>query len=280
MIDIHRHAGGPDALVWTEPPCIYFDTWALTKFAKEAAYRTKFLQLFKDRGTLVFSLMNVGEIGLYKRPNWPDMRAFLEKVGPYWFPLTIDPLAVIERQEAGNNPPDAYASVQFLQDPQFAALLLAGDLTLVHVVDLTRGPAGDDLRNVTAARIDEVRASLDRHRQAYLKDLKELNAKWPVVKFDPDKPMRQIYNAFIRLCVTDTFKLTDHHCRDLFHSITAVGCGQMVLLDGHWAEQARKVLHLLEMPADLRIYDPSQVFHFLSDLAAHPASRGLHRPPI
>src|SRR5437667_12258679 len=113
MIEIYGRTGQCDALVWTEPPSIYFDTWALTRFATDATYQTRFLNLFKDRGTLLFSLMNVVEIASYAVPQWPEMRSFLEKIGPHWFPLTIDPLGVIARQEPGENRLDAFAISEF-----------------------------------------------------------------------------------------------------------------------------------------------------------------------
>src|SRR5881397_1561401 len=87
MIVLERRNGEERVFAWTESPSIYFDTWALTRFARDATYQTRFFNLFKDRGTLLFSLMNVAEIGLYAGSEWPEMRSFLEKIGPHLRPL-------------------------------------------------------------------------------------------------------------------------------------------------------------------------------------------------
>jgi hypothetical protein len=279
MITIERNKENPEVLVWTEPPSIYLDTWALSTLAADATYQTRFWEHFMDRGTILFSLMNVLKIGSYSAPEWPAMRSFLEKVGQYWFPLTIDPIAIIDRQESGTNPPDACVSNAFLTDPHFAKLLMEGDLSLANIVDLTREPDAKDLKRVVADSTRKMRESIESWRREYSRNPNTLDAKWPKMKFNPLKPMRSLYNAFIRLCVTDSFKFTDNHGRDLFHTVAAIACGQIVLLDKHWAVQARKVQKQLALPTEfVNIYDPNQLDQFLEDLAKRPPSRGKHRP--
>ncbi len=103
----------------------------------------------------------------------------------------------------------------------------------------------------------------------------------PVLPHDDEKYMRPIYNAFLRLCVTDGFPFSDNHARDLFHAIASVGCAQMTLLDNHWAEQARKVLKMIGTPEGfVKIYSKRDVDLFLADFAKHPPSRGKQRPAI
>jgi hypothetical protein len=81
--------------------------------------------------------------------------------------------------------------------------------------------------------------------------------------------------------VKDSFAFDDNHARDMFHAIASVGCAHITLLDSHWAEQGRKVEKQFKSPAGFaKIYDPSQLQQFLTDLAAWPKSQGLQKPNI
>ena len=75
------------------------DTWALHRFSTDQALQEQFLAAFQDRGTLLISLMLAVEIVANASPARPELRAFLDAIGPYWVPLTIDPWAVINSQE-------------------------------------------------------------------------------------------------------------------------------------------------------------------------------------
>jgi hypothetical protein len=48
--------------VWSEPPLIYLDHWALRRLSENQTLGERFLAAFKNRGTVMFSLMNVVEI--------------------------------------------------------------------------------------------------------------------------------------------------------------------------------------------------------------------------
>jgi hypothetical protein len=171
--------------------------------------------------------------------------------------------------------------VGFVKDPKFSTKLRAGDLSLGNVVDLTRGQDGVLLKVETDKSTKEIVEGIAHHREEYQKDSRYLDRKWKLVPYDAEKYMRPIYNAFVRLCVTDGFPFSDNHARDLFHAIASVGCAQMTLLDNHWVEQARKVLRLIGAPADfVKIYSKGDVEQFLADLAKWPASRGKGRPAI
>lgn len=280
MIEIDRRNSAAEALIWTEEPNIYMDTWALTTFARDQSLQQQFLSIFADRGTLMMSVMLAVEIGANAAAEWPEMRALLDAIGPRWIPLTIDPFAVIDAQERGLDQHRACISSEFVTDRTFAAKLLAGDLSLGNVVDLTRGQDGIGLKAATDNGTAVITTQLAKHRVAHKADPQYLNREWKTLSWDSAKYMRPIYNAFVRQCVKDSFPLTDNHARDLFHAIASVGCAQMTLLDAHWAEQARKVLKQLRSPLDfVKVYGPKDVPQFLADLSACPRTRGSAKPP-
>src|SRR2546421_12513186 len=127
MIRLERVGGAWEALVWSEAPTIYLDTWALNLFAETAALRTQFLDLFKDRGTLALSLVGVGEIAAHMAPERPELRSFLESIGPHWIPITNDPFQVMHAQNTVQNLPSACLSSRFINDPDFSVALTKGD---------------------------------------------------------------------------------------------------------------------------------------------------------
>lgn len=277
MIRLDTRDGAIHATVWSEPPIIYMDNWALDRFSTDLVLRNEFLGLFRDRGTLAVSLMSVVEIGAHGAQHRPELRSFLEAIGPHWVPLTIDPFLVMNAQETSQERQSACLSSAFLNDPDFSSKLLADDLSLVHIVDLTRGGSGAMLKASSDGSTRELCDSINALRSNAASQT--LDRGWPEMLFDNRVSMRPIYNAFLRLCVKDSFTFTANHARDLYHAVTSMGCADMTILDSHWANQARKVQGLIGMPSDfVRIYSPHNLSQFLADLAALPPSRGLFDP--
>lgn len=266
---------GPDyeIEVSSDPPLIYLDHWALRRLSENAALGARFLEAFTHRGTVMFSLMNVAEIARDAAPHRAQqIRDFLEKLGPYWIPMTIDPLRIMEAEERRGTSDGMHpcVSVGFLLEPAFATKLTSGAVSLVHVVDLTRGPDGDELIHTTARSTAELLVSIQDRRAVYATNRKEIDKKYPLLSFDATKPMRGIYNGLVRYTITDTFTLNDQHARDLFHAIASVGCADMVTLDAHWAGQVGK----LKLPQEfVKIYSEAKLDAFFADLEAAPATR-------
>ena len=266
---------GPDYEfeVWAEPPLIYLDHWALRRLSENHTLGARFFGAFTRRGTVMFSLMNVAEIARDASPQRAqEIRNFLERLGSHWVPMTIDPIRIIAAEETGGTQGGAHPcmSVGFLTDPKFAARLTTGAVSLAHVVDLTRGPDGDDLRRAADRHTAKLQQNIRRWRKTYAASPKALDEKYPLLKFDATKPMRGIYCGLVRYTITDTFTLNDNHVRDLFHAIASVRCAQMVTLDTHWAGQVRK----LKLPSDfVEVYSEAELDQFLADLEAAPATR-------
>lgn len=279
MIQVDGNNGVTGVSAWSEPPLIYMDNWALSDFSTDASLRQRFLKLFKDRGTLAVSVMNAVEIASHHGEERPELRSFLGEIGPHWFPLTTSSDKVMEAQETDHDTQSGCFSEAFLSDPHFLSRLHTGNLTLVHLVDLTRGADGSALE--TADRSSEIAKALSSIRSKYAVDPKVLDTYWPALPFSSQAPMRPIYNAFMRLCVKQSFNLTKvNHLRDLQHAIASVACAEMTLLDKHWTKQAREVQKQLKMPSDfVKIYWRAEVEQFLADVAGYPPSRGLHDPP-
>ena len=271
MIEVRGKEGGYDFEVWTEPPCIYLDHWALRRLSEDDAQGDRFISALKQRGTLMFSVMNVAEIGAdasHRRSQ--QVRDFLRRIGLRWFPMTIDPLRVIRAEEEDAPSGKLHcASPEFLTDPAFAAKLLCGPLSLAHVIDLTAGRGGDCLRRVTECKTTQLLEELQRWRSLYRQEPEALDAQYPPLKFNANTPMRGIYNGLVRYTIKDTFPLDLNHMRDFCHATVSLRCADMVTLDSHWAAQAKK-LHLPD--GFVKVYSEPDLSNFLSHLEAASAT--------
>ena len=254
---------------------MYLDHWALRRLSENATLGGRFLDAFSHCGTVMFSVMNVVEIANDFSPERSQqIREFLEKLGPQWVPMTIDPLRIINAEETGTAANDVHPCVSagFLSDPQFAARLTTGAVSLAHVVDLTRGTNGKNLKSACDRNTALLRKNIQDWRDDHAKNPKDLDIKFPLLKFDAAEPMRGIYHGLARYTIIDDFPLDDNHARDLFHAVVSVRCADLVTLDSHWAEQVRK----LKLPADfVRVYSGKldSFDRFLSDLEEAPATR-------
>jgi hypothetical protein len=266
---------GPDYEfeVWEEPPLLYLDHWALRRLSENRQLGQRFLAAFEHRGTLMFSLMNVLEIARDASPQRASqVRSFLEKIEVHWVPMTIDPLRIVDAEETATTPDGNHAciSVGFITDPRFARRLTSGQVSLAHVVDLTRGAHGSQLRQENEADEKRLLDHLMDWRDAYAANPKVLDRKFPLLDFDPAKPTRGIYYGLARYTITDSFGVNGNHARDLFHAIASVRCAEMVTLDAHWTAQVAK----LKLPFDfVRVYSESEFARFLADLEALPPTR-------
>jgi hypothetical protein len=257
--------------VWEEPPLIYLDHWALRLLSEDLEFKNRFLVAFARRGTVMFSLMNVVEVA--KDPgNASQIRDFLARLGPHWVPVTIGPFRVIDAEESGRTPDgmDPCMSIGFLTDPMFVARLVAGTVSLAHVVDLTRETNSAGFIAADDRTTDDLLREINTGRGKYASDPQSLEKMYPNLSFDRKAPMRGIYNGLIRLSIKDSFPLNRNHARDLYHALVPVRCADMVTLDNHWSGQVQK----LRLPVDfVRVYSRSNFQDFLRDLEAAGRSR-------
>lgn len=263
MVVIQRDGADYILEVFSEPPLIYLDHWALRLFSSDPDLRNRFLTIFKTRGTLMMSLMNVVEIaGNVSESTAAELRSFLEEIGPHWVPSTIDPIRIIEAEQGVPTDVHPCISKGFLTEPKFAKRLVEGAVNLTHVVDLTRGDEGKEQRESTSKSSQKLLGHLENWRKIHASRPKALDTEYPKLPFDEERPMRPIYHGLVRYTITDSFALNENHVRDLYHTIAAVRCADMVLLDPHWLGQTRK----LKLPEGfVLLYGRSEIEQFLKD---------------
>jgi hypothetical protein len=267
MVKIEDVGSNKEAACWIERPGIYLDHWAMRLFAEDTARRERFREVLKTKGTVLISIMNIREIADNTGQSATNLRAFLDAIGPRWFPISVNARRIAEREDSykvGDNPPMLGDAI--VRDDKFRQRLEGNDVSLAGLVDLTRAEDGMEL--IAAARKDEdlVICGMQYWRNECATNKKILKEKWPKVRFDVAKPMRSIYNYIMRLCITDSFTFDDNHVRDLLHTTVPMAYADLVLLDPHWAGQANKVRKQLGLSEERpRLYTKATVDDFLAD---------------
>lgn len=78
------------------PPSIYLDHDSFDELARREPLKDRFLDVFRTRGTLLFSWTHVFDLGIVQDRTADLMRAFLDALGPYWIPLAKGPRVNID----------------------------------------------------------------------------------------------------------------------------------------------------------------------------------------
>src|SRR6266852_9700462 len=85
-------------------PLIYMDHWALRNISSDLALRSRMLRIL-ERGTLLFSFMNLLEIARNRGASVKNIISFLDGVGSHWAPISLSSSAVGRRERAGELEP-------------------------------------------------------------------------------------------------------------------------------------------------------------------------------
>jgi hypothetical protein len=96
---------------------VYLDNWALIQLAKDSAgLRGTFLGCLGDGADLMFSPTNAAEVLGPEHAHTIDaLKAFLDDVGPYWFPIEgPDVVRVMQREAAPSSGEVACVSSWFM----------------------------------------------------------------------------------------------------------------------------------------------------------------------
>jgi hypothetical protein len=102
-----RLANG-DLEVSVRPPLVYLDHWAIREISSAPTLRNHFLETFRTRGTLMFSVVNVLEMAKNSGDSYTRIRELLDAVEPCWLLSDPDPKTVQNRENRGLLPPESF----------------------------------------------------------------------------------------------------------------------------------------------------------------------------
>jgi hypothetical protein len=220
---------------------VYLDHWAVREISKSPARRDHFLETFRDRGTLMFSVVNIVEMGHNSADSYAQIRALLDGVGPYWLFSDPDPATVQRRLAAGLIAPAAFlASVQLFA--HICGSMPEGAFRLGTALDRLQNQSFRDAVGGMLTRAKIVRL-LEYSRPRHGQRKKKIPNPHP-----PRSPM-WIALELLRFLEKDGKKITNNDAIDIMHAAVPLCFAPIVLLDKAWTNFARK----LKLP-DTEVY--------------------------
>ena len=81
---------------------VYLDNHAIISLSKNGELQDRFIASLKGGADLMFSIVNAVELIGPQGKSSEQVRAFLDRVGPHWFPVTIGTQAILDAEAAGH----------------------------------------------------------------------------------------------------------------------------------------------------------------------------------
>src|SRR5216683_2407797 len=92
-------------------PVVYLDNWAVGDLAEgDPSRRKRFITALHSGMELLFSVTNAAELSGPRGKSADAVRAFLDEIGPRWFPVELDQTEVVKRELKGAGSNDSCAS--------------------------------------------------------------------------------------------------------------------------------------------------------------------------
>ncbi len=257
---------------------IYLDNWAIIDLARgDGARRDRVLYAIRSGADLMFSPTNAAEI---LAPDYassaPEVRAFLDAIGPCWFPVEGPDILGVMRREAAGEGVESCTSTWFI-NTFFAAhsLALHGEQRLELVgPDFFRlgfvlewlGSQRELIRK-RLAHFDHLLLEQFKRLQGGRPDLvrARLEQSMPRRPFDAARPALFAWEGLLRTLVLEAkgFQLKRGDIADLCHAVIGSAYARFAALDRQWKRRVES----LPKPNDVAIvYYRPELDQFARDL--------------
>jgi len=256
-------------------PVVYLDNWAFINLAKgDQSRRRRFLDAIRSGVDLLFSATNAAELSGPQGRSAEAVKAFLDEIGPRWFPAKLDPTEVIKGELRGESPGTVCVDQNFLKSyvadlmrnytPGSGKVICLSDdfFRLGPILDRL-GPQRESLSK-TSAQFDELlkseRAAV---RGTFKRDPELLDRKFPRIPFNPARPAFFVYMNMLRILAVEASSLKKGDGLDFCHAVMACAFASFATLDKRWKHRVAS----LPTPNRLaRIYCPSELDQMAVDI--------------
>jgi hypothetical protein len=228
---------------------IYLDNFSLIDLAKHNPERRKRLIGAFHSGTvdLLFSVTNAAELSGPQGQSLELVRAFLDEIGPNWFPVELDPEEVVKREMKGAKPAESCLSQQFMKD-YFAECTRSYAAGSGRIIDLSSDffrlgpvldwvcPQRDSIRKGAADMDTMLIETIRQERIEFKRNPSWLNKKYPVAfPFNSSMPATFTYLNLRRDLVLDRqHQLKRNDGFDYCHAVLASAFSSLATLDKQW----------------------------------------------
>jgi hypothetical protein len=232
--------------VSTRGVAVFLDAWAIKKLAKhDPAVRRRFIEAVHGGADILFSVSNAVELTGPQGDSFAAIRSFMDDLGPYWFPVELDPVEVTKREKEGKPHDECCFCGRFLSDylatklqsiPTDQVVGISRELfTIGHVMSwlapqrdsITRGKA--ELDRVLIERIKE-------HRARHEADPGWLDRAFPTLPFNPRFPAMFTYVNLVRMLILESksFQMTPGDGIDFCQAVIGTAFSNFATLDKKW----------------------------------------------
>ncbi|MGB6676291.1 MAG: hypothetical protein WBE44_06355 [Terriglobales bacterium] len=255
---------------------IYLDTFALKSLAKgDGSIRRRFVAAINGGADLLFSTTNAVEISGATGSSSEAVKAFLNELGPNWYPIEMLADKVMAREERGL-PPDACCIDKDLIRAFFSNRTCAHTPGSGRIIDLSSdffqlGAFVDWLapqRNhflEQKRRFDELLKDYILKLRAKHKEKPDwLDQIMPQPQFSPAKAATFAYWGLLRGLIRDRgHQVKDGDAMDFHHAVMACGFANFAALDKHWKS---RVANLPKPNRTPRIYYEPELTAMVADI--------------
>lgn len=268
---------------------VFLDNFAIKELAKGNPARRKRFIAALDRGVeVMFSIANAAELSGPQDKSFDNMRAFVDEIGPHWFPVELDPHICIDRERKLNDLAACCFSESLLK--VFAATYIKkfniniADLPRVLPADFFRlglfmdwlAPQRQEIIESKKLFDTKLKNQIVEHRAKYENDPLWLELKFPELPFKSNCPATFTYVNLVRLLILESKSrvLMPNDGIDFSQAVIASAYASMATLDKHWK---RRVM-MLPRPNQLaRIYYAQELDQMVRDIEGHLDNLALQR---
>jgi hypothetical protein len=257
----------------------FLDLFAIKELAKgDPARRKRFIATLGRGVEVMFSVANAAELSGPQGASFDKMRAFLDEIGPRWFPVEFDPELCIQRERELKDPATCCFSERLLKS--FTAThikrspsIRIDDLPAALPRDFFRlglfmdwlAPQRQDIAERKAQLGRRLKDEIMKHRAKYEKDPSWLDAKFPELPFRAECPATFVHINMVRLLILESKSraIMPNDGIDFGQAVIGSAYASVATLDKHW----KRRVEMLPKPNKLaRIYYRQELDRMVRDI--------------
>jgi hypothetical protein len=245
MIEVKAQRNGKlDLFISIAGPAVYLDNFAIKELAKgDASRRRRFLAAVNRGAELLFSVANAAELTGFQDGSFREVKAFLEEIGPHWFPVELDPLMVVRREQSGKKADQSCFSDKFMRD--YMGYRAAGKPLEQNIsAEFFRlgpimewlAPQRDSIAKGKADMDEALIRKIKEHRAKYEADSQWLETAFPTLAAYDVPPATFVYKNLIRTLILETksYRLKRNDGIDFCQAVMASAFTSFATLDKPW----------------------------------------------
>ena len=274
MIQIKTHQNGKlDLFISVTGPAVYLDNFAIKELAKGDPSRRRLFLAAVNRGAeLLFSVANAAELTGFQEGSFREVRAFLEEIGPRWFPVELNPYMVVKRELSGKKADESCFSDKFMRDylryragnKPLTENISAEFFRLGPIMDWL-APQRDSITKGKADLDDKLIRNIKEHRARYEADPRWLETAFRRLTVCEAPPATFAYNNLIRTLILETksYHLKRNDGIDFCQAVIGSAFSSFATLDKPW----KRRIESLPKPNKLaRIYYAQELDGMVADI--------------